>query len=258
MMKFGFDFKIIEDTFCVYRCPVDWIVEETATAFHRLYFVHSGTAFCEYENKKIKLENGHLYLFPTNKPYRITHDRNDPFVCLWFHIIISPVLFNSVIGFKVEKEIEQHLIQALQFAVYEHVLSGNGQNLVHQILHGILYLVSLKHKFIFCNNPKLNEVISYIQQHYMEDINNDKLSKMLGYDTGYFIRWFEKLMGITPKKYVTSIRITKAIEHIRSNKTIYEVAEMTGYTDEKAFSRAFKREKGVPPISYKKSDFIQL
>jgi AraC-like DNA-binding protein len=256
-MTYNFEFKIVEDTYCIFNCPPEWHVDEPGAVFHRIYYVYAGDAVYEDDQQCFQLEKGHIYLFPTNKPYKINHDAKKPFACLWFHIIMFPVIFNPIMDLKIENGIEYHLMRALEQAVADHVSYGTGGALVHQTLHSILYLMGLKNKFITLDDPHLYDAITHIHENYMENIPNERLSNLMGYDTSYFIRLFRKTFGLSPQRYITNYRMSKAVSLIRSSMSVSEVAAKVGYTDEKAFSRAFKREKSVPPVEYKKSQYLQ-
>ena len=54
-----------------------------------------------------------------------------------------------------------------------------------------------------------------------------------------------------PAKYLQSVRIRKAKELLTLNiYSIGEIAEMVGYSSVYYFSKAFKKETGVPPSEF--------
>jgi len=66
---------------------------------------------------------------------------------------------------------------------------------------------------------------------------------------------FTKLAGIPPLTYVTRWRMLKASDLLRYGKvTITEVATRVGYESEASFSKAFKREIGVAPGTYRRNE----
>ncbi len=70
----------------------------------------------------------------------------------------------------------------------------------------------------------------------------------------YLRRKFTADMGINPCRYLTSIRMNhakKLIGNKRHNKyTFAQIAYFCGYSDERYFTRIFKKEIGVPPGEY--------
>ena len=66
-----------------------------------------------------------------------------------------------------------------------------------------------------------------------------------------FSRVFSKMTGMTPGKYVESIRLERARELLESGKPpINRVAQLSGFGREERMRRAFIRELGVTPGLY--------
>src|SRR5262249_57451131 len=65
---------------------------------------------------------------------------------------------------------------------------------------------------------------------------------------------FTALIGEPPMQYLTRWRLALAARMLREGREpIIRIAEESGYESEGAFSRAFKREFGVPPASWRRS-----
>lgn len=70
--------------------------------------------------------------------------------------------------------------------------------------------------------------------------------------TSAFVQRFTNLMGVPPIRYMTLWRLQAAKSQLReSQKTIGQLAYSVGYESEEAFSRAFKREFGLPPARWR-------
>jgi AraC-like DNA-binding protein len=64
---------------------------------------------------------------------------------------------------------------------------------------------------------------------------------------------FVALVGEPPMQYLMRWRLALAAQMLRSgHEAVARVAERSGYESETAFTRAFKREFGVPPASWRK------
>ncbi|MER9171749.1 helix-turn-helix transcriptional regulator [Mesorhizobium australicum] len=67
-----------------------------------------------------------------------------------------------------------------------------------------------------------------------------------------FVQRFTSLIGMPPIRYLTLWRLQAARSQLReSQKTIGQLAYSVGYESEEAFSRAFKREFGLPPARWR-------
>jgi AraC-like DNA-binding protein len=65
---------------------------------------------------------------------------------------------------------------------------------------------------------------------------------------------FAALVGEPPMQYLTRWRLALAAQSLRSgSEAIARVAARSGYDSEAAFSRAFKREFGLPPATWRRS-----
>ena len=64
---------------------------------------------------------------------------------------------------------------------------------------------------------------------------------------------FTSMVGESVKQYLTGLRMQLAHRELReTTDTLAKIAERVGYQSEPAFSRAFKREVGVPPGAVRK------
>ena len=71
--------------------------------------------------------------------------------------------------------------------------------------------------------------------------------------TGFAVRFKEKA-GVSPLDYLTQWRMQKAGDLLRQGEeNVEEIALRVGYESGAAFSKAFKREMGFPPGSYRRA-----
>ena len=82
----------------------------------------------------------------------------------------------------------------------------------------------------------------------------DLLAKQAGMSRSAFAARFKAVVGQTPLDYLTRWRIYRASRHIqRSGAYVAAVAREAGYDSVAAFNRAFKRETGLTPGSFRKA-----
>jgi len=64
---------------------------------------------------------------------------------------------------------------------------------------------------------------------------------------------FQQLVGVAPMQYLAQWRMTVAAHLLcRSDAPLARIAEDVGYQTDTAFSRAFRREYGVPPAAWRR------
>lgn len=88
-----------------------------------------------------------------------------------------------------------------------------------------------------------------------KDFNINMLAKELNTNTSYLSFIFNKNYNSNFKQYLTKLRIDFLLSQLKSNPkfknyTIKALAEEIGYTNASAFTRAFKKYKGVTPSEY--------
>lgn len=96
------------------------------------------------------------------------------------------------------------------------------------------------------------KITQYIQYNYCTRLSLNDLSEHFGYTASYINRIFKKELGVSPLQYITTLKIEKAKELLRSPTPldIREIAAAIGYEDARYFSRVFKNETGMTPTSW--------
>jgi AraC family transcriptional regulator, alkane utilization regulator len=79
----------------------------------------------------------------------------------------------------------------------------------------------------------------------------DELAGSVGLSRSALAQRFTDLLGQPPMQYLARWRLRTAAQQLGNGKTLAEVALAIGYDSEAAFSRAFKREFGLPPASWR-------
>lgn len=94
----------------------------------------------------------------------------------------------------------------------------------------------------------IKEISNYIEQHYNEDITVESMAEYLNLSRGYLNKIFKRYTGKSPKEFLTSYRMAKAIQLLKTTQIpIGEVGQRVGYANQLHFSRAFKNFFGVSP-----------
>jgi len=82
----------------------------------------------------------------------------------------------------------------------------------------------------------------------------DRLARHAGISRSALAERFVSLLGEPPMKYLARWRLALAAQALRSGREpIIRIAERAGYESESAFSRAFRREFGSPPATWRRA-----
>lgn len=102
----------------------------------------------------------------------------------------------------------------------------------------------------------VREVVEYIRENYKEEISLEKVVKRYHVNYSYFSRLFYKEVGESFTDYVTRVRMDQAkFLLVVTDDTISQIAEQSGYDNEKYFMKLFKKMEGCTPSEYRKKKY---
>ena len=98
----------------------------------------------------------------------------------------------------------------------------------------------------------VRQAMSYIHEHYSEQISRQDLAQFVNISEDYLTFCFRQELGISPIKYLQRFRINQAKLLLKASpKSITEIAFEVGFLDSGYFSRIFHRETGVSPGDFR-------
>ena len=130
----------------------------------------------------------------------------------------------------------------------------------------ILYLLSVSpnQKFLLEGHSKMdvairesksrriNKVITYMQEHFRENINLSAVAEDIGMSESAFSHFFKKRTNRSFVDYLNDIRIGHAAKILyETTYTVSEVCYSSGFNNISNFNRIFKKKKGQTPSEYR-------
>lgn len=101
-------------------------------------------------------------------------------------------------------------------------------------------------------HARMQKFLSYIAQHYSEDISLDALARSGNVSKSECLRCFKVSLQTTPYKYLTEYRLSKAASLIRTtDEPIGNIASKAGFHHMSHFGKCFKEKTGYAPRDYR-------
>lgn len=101
------------------------------------------------------------------------------------------------------------------------------------------------------DNHVIRQVIEAIDQN-ISHASLQYLADLVQVNPVYLSHFFKEKTGMNFSDYILKKKMEMAVSLLKNtNSTIYEISEMVGYSNDKNFSRAFKKYFGVSPTSYR-------
>jgi AraC-like DNA-binding protein len=102
-------------------------------------------------------------------------------------------------------------------------------------------------------DPKVGTALALLHRDPARAWSLPDLARACGVSRTVLAEQFARLMGEPPLAYLARWRLQLAARRLVStDRKILQIANDVGYESEAAFSRAFRREFGVPPARYRR------
>lgn len=100
---------------------------------------------------------------------------------------------------------------------------------------------------------KVKRIIEYLNGHYREDIDVDKMSKEFGYSKYYITHLFKEMVKCPIIQYINELRCRHAkIALAEGDLSVEEVARVYGFGSQSYFTKIYKKYIGELPSDTKK------
>ena len=101
----------------------------------------------------------------------------------------------------------------------------------------------------------VRHAMKYIDLNYWKNPTIQELADFCGINRSHLSRIFKQKTNQSPQEYLLRYRINTACTFLRTTDlTLSQIATALGYADQFSFSKAFKKEKGISPSSWKEQN----
>lgn len=107
------------------------------------------------------------------------------------------------------------------------------------------------------NIATINKVIEYIEEHLTKKLDLDSITAAVHYSKFHLHRLFTNTVGLTIHDYLQRRQLTEAAKLLTfSKKSIVDIALLSGYDSQQAFSAAFKSLYKKSPGEFREAEIF--
>lgn len=234
--------------------------------FHEYYvigFIENGKRTLSCKNNEYNIRKGDIIVFnPGDNHCCKQVDKNFlDYICFHIPKNIMFDLTEKVTGFRELPFFSQNVIYNEELIFYFRslfrMITGNidvfsKQKMFLDFISILIfqYVKSFKTNVI-SSQYEIQKVCEFIRTHLGEKIYLRELSFYSGFSKSKLLRMFTKEKGITPYRYLESIRISEAKRLLKNGLYSVDVATQTGFSDQSHFINNFTKFLGFTPNAYR-------
>ena len=233
---------------------------------YSLHFIREGKGSLKIGDDETPLKEGMCFVLYKDTPYEYYPDKSHPWKYDWIDFSGENVeLLLSECGFSQEKPYRSYrtdkyflgelnrLYEIHDVRPYNHIcVAAQFFKLLSELIYRNKETKS-QPKTVTARFFRVRDCIVYINCNFRLDLTLADIAKANSISVSYLTSSWSKEIGMSPIEYMHAMRISEACRYLKnSTQKIKDIAQNVGYTDEKYFSRVFKKHKGVTPVQYRK------
>lgn len=261
---------VYDDELRIEAYRFEGIVQPFPNHFHEHYvigFVENGERCLSCRNKEYTIEQGSVLLFNPGDNHACVQSDNGTLDYRGFNISKEVMLDLSeevtgkrqLPGFSRNVVCDEEAICYLR-PLHEMVMNGVGEFGKEESL---LFLISTLiqnygQPFESCIpecRQEIEKACEFIDKHFTERIYLDQICRHAGLSKSTLLRAFTKAKGITPYRYLETVRINEAKKLLQKGVPPLEAAIQTGFSDQSHFTNYFSSFIGLAPGVYREIFF---
>lgn len=237
----------------------EYTLRRTSYDSFLLMYIQSGCAKIEYGNKKENASAGDFVLLDCYSPHGYSSREgweglwchfDGPMARAYYQLVVSHLgnVFSLSDPYQVLNKLESvYHAFAGKTAAKEALISKQ----ITDILTALL-LYTPRKSGAQRDAGVIEEIVSYINEHFYEDLSVRALADMAMLSPYHFIRVFKRETSFTPHEYIVNTRMDTAKFMLKNTRmSIKDICFQTGFSNESVFCTAFKKKVGATPAEYR-------
>ncbi len=238
--------------------------EKGRVDYHLLY-IAEGVCHVRLDGETCSVGAGNVIVFLPNAPQEYYFDGDELSVSYYIHFtgsdcrqLLSELGLNKTGVYAIGKSLEFEKV--FDGMLLEYSLKRNDYELLCEaLLQQLLVILSRRIRLSSegLDSEQVRQIhgaMEYMYRNISSELSVEDIAKSCYRSVGYFSHLFKDIAGVSPHRYITSLRMEKAKELLSDTElSVAEIGEAVGFTDQNYFSRAFKAHTGISPLAYRKS-----
>lgn len=261
---------IYDDELRIEAYRFEGIAQPFPNHFHEHYvigFVEKGERCLSCRNKEYTIEQGSVLLFNPGDNHACVQSDNGTLDYRGLNISKEVMLDLSeevtgkrqLPGFSRNVVCDEEAIGYLR-PLHEMIMNGVGEFGKEESLLFLISTLIQNYGQPFENcipecRQEIEKACEFIQKHFTERIYLDQICRHAGLSKSTLLRAFTKAKGVTPYRYLETVRINEAKKLLQKDVPPLEAAIQTGFSDQSHFTNYFSGFIGLAPGVYREIFF---
>ena len=227
------------------------------------HYIISGKGVFRIGGQEYPLTAGYGFLIVPDEPAYYEADEEDPWTYVWVGFsgrdaasvveelglsVTSPLFRNNDTD-----TIYSYVHDMMEHNTFSLTDSLRRNGLLQMFLSAVASSIVSERSDSGSANYYVRKAVDFIRSNYYNPIRVTDVADYVCVNRSYLYTLFEKTLGESPQKYLSSLRLSRASDLLKiTDLPIESIAISCGYSDPLVFSRAFRLEKGISPSGYRK------
>ncbi len=244
------------------KCPPGHFFGPAVRQHYLMHFILDGQGIYKVNDKSYAVSKGMAFLIYPGETTFYQADEISPWEYIW--IAMDGDDIERLIA-AYHSPVNKYLFKAANYSqsadLFRSFADVNNLNLTKDKdkFIGLIYLIFSSFEKN-CNTGAFesdldyyNRSCKYIRLNYGYNISITDIAENVGLERSYLYRIFMKYAYISPKHYLTKVKVESAGEMLMNSElSMTEIALSCGFNDSSNFCRTFNKYYGYPPLQFKK------
>ncbi len=246
-------------------CPPGYGYGPTLRPYHLIHFVTEGEGKLQIRQEEYKVEAGDAFFIPAEQISYYEGSVSNPWTYSW--IGFTGTQAKNIAGELMAYTKKHYILHNMDVEKYRQVIkkgaeieevSMAGHYMANSVLYQVVALLCeelqkkgySKQGFVLADEVKF-----FLDSKFSENLQMQEVASVFHIHPNYMNQIFREKYGISPKQYLTDLKINKAKNMLATTDLpVLLISASLGFPDQLSFSRTFKGKVGVSPTMYRRNN----